>query len=114
MQKIFDALLAIIEIAAEFAASKKIECLLIFILCFLSNIILYPQGAINRFMIHLIDIIFLPLPSTPENWKLANILADFAASNPHVGWGILWEIIQMPLGLLALFLAYKVIVFVKW
>lgn len=109
MQLIFNAILKILEVVED----KKFECLLFTLICFAINVIAYPQGAINQFMVHVVDVTFLVLPSTPEDWKLASILADFAASNPHIGWGILWEIIQVPLGLLMMFLGVKVIQFVK-
>jgi hypothetical protein len=113
MQLIFETLLVLVEYVASVAWAKKYECLIAFILCFLWNVISYPQGAINQFMVHVIDVVVVGLPSTPEDYKLASILADFAASNTAIGWGVLWEIIQIPMGLLGMLLVVKMIQFLK-
>jgi hypothetical protein len=113
MQLIFETLQILVKYASSIAWSKKYECLIAFILCFLWNVISYPQGAINQFMIHITDVAVAGLPATPQDYKLASILADFAASNTAVGWGVLWEIIQIPIGLLSMLLVIKMIQFLK-
>lgn len=113
MQKIFDALIELISILPALTWSKKYECIIAFILCFIWNVISYPQGAVNQFMIHIVDVVFEVLPSTPENYKLASILSDFAVSNTAIGWGVLWQIIQVPMGLLSMLLVIKLISFIK-
>jgi hypothetical protein len=113
MQEIFDSIGAVFDVVKATLWSKKYECLLGVILCFIWNVIEDPEGAINQFMIHVVDVVFAQLPSTPEDYKLASILADFAASNTAIGWGVLWEIIQVPMGLLSMLLVIKLIQFLK-
>ncbi len=113
MQKIFDVLVQVLSVLGSFAESNKWQCALGFLICFAYSVVSNPQGAINQFMIHVVDVVFLVLPSTPQNYKLANILADFGASNTVIGWGVLWQVIQLPLGLLGSLLVVKLIKFIK-
>ena len=74
-----------------------------------------PAGAINTFFIKAIDIVLLPFPSTPNNLKLANLLASFATSVPVVGWGILSDILVVLFSFLSIYLLvklYKLIPFI--
>lgn len=87
--------------------AKKYEAAIALVLCLMVATISNPQGAINQFMIHCIDVIFELWPETPSHLKIASILSKFAAKVPSVGWGILWETIQGLLGILTLVLFVK-------
>ena len=51
-----------------------------------------PQGAINTFMILLIDIVYEVFPQTPDQYKIASLLSSFAVNYPQIGWGTVYEI----------------------
>lgn len=113
MENISQFVTYIASILKDIAWSKKWETSLGVIIVTVWSTVTNPQGAINQFMIHVVDVVFKHLPETPDNYKLATILSDFAASNTTIGWGLIWEIIQVPMGLLAMFLVIKLIQFVK-
>jgi|SRR6476646_7780531 len=77
------------------------------IFCFILECIRNPQGAINSFMCHAIDIVADVFPSTPHQYQIASILADFGASWSVIGWGILWQTLEGCLGLLSIYLVVK-------
>lgn len=71
----------------------KIVCpALVAIICMLHQIINNPDGAINTFMIFLFDNFYGFFPSTPEQFKIANMLNAFATDYPNIGWGVVYEI----------------------
>lgn len=53
-----------------------------------------PQGAINHFMILIIDMVYSVFPSTPDSFTVGHNLQLFADSYPEIGWGVLFEIYQ--------------------
>lgn len=62
------------------------------IVCFLYNIINNPEGAINQFMIFLVDMVYSLFPSTPQQYTIGYMLSQFAAEHPYIGWGVIYEI----------------------
>jgi len=67
-----------------------------------------PEGAVNTFMINLIDLIIDHFPSTGNNYKLGTMLSNFYNGLPSfVPSSAISEIFQGIAGMLALFLAVK-------
>jgi hypothetical protein len=77
------------------------------IICFVAACIRNPEGAINLFMIKLIDIISVPFPSTPSQYKLGTILTAFFNTYDNIGYDTLFEIFQGIFGMLAIYLGVK-------
>jgi hypothetical protein len=69
------------------------------IICFMYIVIQNPEGAINQFMITIISSVLILFPSTPSNFKVANLLQSIASANPTFGWGVVFEIFQGASGL---------------
>lgn len=62
------------------------------IICFVYNCISNPTGAINQFMITIIDMVYGLFPSTPINYTIGYMLRQFASQYPLIGWGVVYEI----------------------
>lgn len=78
------------------------------IITLIYNCVKNPKGAINTFMIHSIDIITSPLPSTPDNYKLSSMLSSFYAAIPQqIGVGVISEIMNGIIGMLGIYLIFK-------
>lgn len=73
-----------------------------------------PSGAVNTFMIILIDIILVIFPSTPEEYKIRTLLAAMAESYPVFGWGIVSQIFVGIFGMLAIFFSVKLFRFLPF
>ncbi len=73
-----------------------------------------PEGAVNTFLIKIIDLIHPIFPSTPDNLKIFSLLDEVAGSMPSVGRAIVYDVAQT-LSVLAGFLVivkiYKLIPF---
>lgn len=78
------------------------------IVCFFWQVITYPEAAINQFMITIISSVFVLFPSTPENFKVANLLQSTATAFPLIGWGPVYEIYQGASGLFAISMIMRV------
>jgi len=78
----------------------------IFILIYQS--IQNPDGAINTFMIRLIDLIIVIFPENPENYKIGTMLSNFYSILPsYIPTSAISEIMQGIGGMLAIFLVIK-------
>ncbi len=62
------------------------------IICLVYNCIENPEGAVNQFMILLIDMVYNLFPSTPTTFTVGYMLRQFAAEHPYIGWGSIYEI----------------------
>lgn len=83
----------LIKIVKTTEPSIKISTLAIgSIVCFIYNVIADPDGAINQFMIFLIDMVYSLFPSTPTQYTIGSMLSSFAAEHPAIGWGSVYEI----------------------
>ena len=106
--QLLQGLLSALPVLAEIIIKNKNACGVGFLICFATNCILDPTGAINQFMITCIDIIVIPFPSTPDNYKLANLLYQFSQQLPSIGWGAVNEVFSGIFGMLTIYLSYKV------
>ena len=106
--QIAQGILSALPILAEILIKNRNACGVGFLLCFATNCILDPSGAINQFMITCIDLITSVFPSTPDNYKLANLLYEFSQQVPSIGWGAVNEIFEGIFGMLAIYLSYKI------
>lgn len=77
------------------------------VFCFLWDVIQHPNGALNKFMIWIIDYLLVIIPSTPDEYKLANMLIAFSEQVPSIGFDIIWEIFSGITGMLAIYLIVK-------
>jgi hypothetical protein len=74
----------------------------------LTTAVRYPQSSINQFMIWCIDIVLLPLPSTPDQYKLGTLASNFLNSIPEqLGSGVVVELLSGIFGMLAIYLVFK-------
>lgn len=74
-----------------------------FIICFIYWCIKNPAGAINTFMIKLIDLIVGYFPSTPDQYKLINLFNNMLSQLSFLGADLLQEIVNIFVGILAIF-----------
>ena len=77
------------------------------IIAFIWQVISNPVGAINQFMIHVINIILPLWPSTPSNLRVGSLIDNFGSSFPLIGSGIIAEIFNTLLGALSIFILIK-------
>lgn len=77
------------------------------IICLLVSAIENPEGAINTFMKICIDLVVVPLPSTPDNFKLATLIAQFDNAFPVLGGGVISELLEGVVGLSVIFFSIK-------
>ncbi|WP_055076227.1 hypothetical protein [Pseudanabaena sp. 'Roaring Creek'] len=70
--------------------------------------ILDPTGAVNTFMIMLIDLVKGVLPDTPKDMTIASWVTSFQSSFPMVGGEILVEVINGILGMIGLLMIFKI------
>lgn len=108
LQKIWDA----ISYFSLYPA--KVALILLLPACVLAASVANPKGAVNTFMIKLIDIIFEFWPSTPDDKKIGYMLGEFALEYPGIGWGPLYEImhgVAILFGLILFFKLYKALPF---
>ncbi|MEM9817615.1 MAG: hypothetical protein AAF827_14600 [Cyanobacteria bacterium P01_D01_bin.6] len=71
-----------------------------------------PEGAVNSFLVRLIDWIAPYMPSTPENLKLANLI--FSGGAIPIGQAVLndvFQLIGLMLGVVLIIKIYKLIPF---
>jgi hypothetical protein len=113
MQKIFLGLLRLIKIGFDFCWIHKLKAMIILIVCFSVESINNPSGFINFWLLAFINLILGFLPSTPDDLKIHNLLSDFAASYPFIGWGLIVEVIQVPMGFLFMNITLKMIKFLR-
>lgn len=79
------------------------------IFCTMYTAIKNPQGAINTFFIHCIDVVLVAWPSTPEEYQIGTLLTAFSTALPNFGWGIIYEIMRGIVGMLMIFTTVKII-----
>jgi hypothetical protein len=70
--------------------------------------ILDPTGAVNSFMIMLIDLVKGVLPDTPQGMTIASWVTSFQSSYPMIGGEILVEVINGILGMIGLLAIFKI------
>ena len=73
-----------------------------------------PTGAVNLFLVKMIDNIAIFFPETPENYKIASLITEIDYKLPIVGKAIIYEIFQtisIILGILSVIKIYKLIPF---
>ena len=87
-----------IKISAVFSAT---------IICLIYNCISNPAGAVNHFMVILIDNFYGIFPSTPEHYTIGFMLEEFAKEHPYVGWGVIYEIFAGMSGMFGLWCVVK-------
>lgn len=103
MQKIFDAILHV------GVPQAKLAIILLPVVCIIASAFINPSGAVNTFMIKMIDIMFEFWPSTPDDKKIGYILSTFALEYPQIGWGPIYEVFQGVAGILTLALFIKLV-----
>lgn len=103
MQKIFDA---IIHVGTSPA---KLALILLPVACIIAAAFADPSGAVNTFMIKMIDVMFAFWPSTPNDKNIGHILSTFALEYPQIGWGLIYEVFQGIAGILTLALFIKLV-----
>lgn len=74
-----------------------------------SSAFINPQGALNTFLIKVIDMIFLFWPSTPTHMQIGYLLNQFALQFPALGMGLVYEIMAGVGGILLLVMFFKLI-----
>ena len=67
-----------------------------------------PNGAINTFMILLIDLVKGVFPDTPNDMTISSWVLSFQNSFPVIGGSILIETINGVLGMIALMMIIKI------
>jgi hypothetical protein len=77
------------------------------IICVVYNAVKYPEKAINLWICRVIDMIVGNLPSTPNNMKLGYMISIVLEDTP-IGGNTLVEIFSGLLGLLSIYLVWKV------
>ncbi len=70
--------------------------------------IIDPTGAVNTFMIMLIDLVKVVFPDTPPDMTIASWVASFQSSYPMIGGEILIEVINGILGMISLLMIFKI------
>ena len=73
-----------------------------------------PEGAVNTFLVRMIDNIAPLFPQTPESLKVANIIDSVGETMPVVGKAVVFEVFQtisIIFGILAVIKIYKLIPF---
>lgn len=103
----------LLELAQKSQSAKK-EIMICAILCFITECIANPKGAINTFIIHFIDISASILPSTPPQLTLSGFLSSYQATNPLFSVGILSEIFTIVFPLLSIYLVIKLYKFLPF
>lgn len=78
------------------------------IVYFLYSVLQDPNGAINSFIILIIDHVIDIFPSTPEEYTIGFLLTNFAEEVPYIGWGVVYEIFEGMAGMFALWSVIKV------
>ena len=67
-----------------------------------------PNGAINTFMILLIDLVKAIFPDNPPSMSVSSWVTSFQAAFPIVGGSVLVEVINGILGMIALIAVIKI------
>jgi len=67
-----------------------------------------PNGAINTFMILLIDLVKVVFPDTPSNMTIASWVTSFQNAFPLIGGAVLIETINGVLGMIGLLAIIKI------
>lgn len=67
-----------------------------------------PNGAINTFMILIIDLVKNVFPNTPDDMKIASWVASFQDTFPIIGGAILVETLNGVLGMIAMMAIIKI------
>lgn len=78
------------------------------IIAFLLGALADPQGWMNSVVIKTIDAFAFFLPSTPEELKIANLIASIADELPGFGKAVIFEIFQGIGGIVGISLAIKI------
>ena len=104
----FSLFLDVLTVLTELVAKNKATCAsVVTVICFGWNVVTYPRGAVNQFMIMVVDMIASVFPSTPSQYQLYSMLDAFAAKFPQVGWGVIYEIFSGISGMLGIYLTIK-------
>jgi hypothetical protein len=77
------------------------------IICVIYNAVKYPEKATNLWICRIIDMIIEYLPKTPDNMKLGYLMNQITNTIP-VGTGTLTEIFTGIIGLLSIYLVWKI------
>jgi hypothetical protein len=113
MQKLFNALLKVVQFINDLSYWSKIALPAFVTFCFTMECILNPQGAWNFAMCALIDVIVAGMPVTGENYQIANILLAFSQNYPFIGLGVIMEVMSTLFVILVMFTTVKMIRFVR-
>ncbi|NMF57105.1 hypothetical protein [Pseudanabaena yagii] len=70
--------------------------------------IIDPNGAVNTFMIMLIDLVKGVFPDTPQGMTIASWVTSFQQSYPMIGGEVLVEVINGVLGMISLLMIFKI------
>lgn len=89
-------------------AAKVSQVAVAAIVYFLYSVLLDPTGAINSFMIMIVDHVYDFFPATPEQYTIGFMLTEFAADYPYIGWGVVYEIFIGMAGMFSLWCVIKV------
>ena len=75
------------------SVSTKInQTVIVTLVYFAYNCVNNPEGAINTFMIMLIDMVYGFFPVTPNHYTIGYMLTEFSSQFPSIGWGVIYQI----------------------
>ena len=78
------------------------------IVCVIYNAVKYPEAALNLWICRVIDMFVEHLPSTPDSYKIGNMMSALINSQPVIGSAVFSEIFSGVLGMLSIYLVWKV------
>jgi hypothetical protein len=113
MQKLYGALIRIVDIIGQFVFANSFFTGLALIICFMAEAIRNPAGYINFYFCNFIDTIADIMPSTPSQYQISEIITDFVVSYPFVGLGVLMQVLKGLFGILGIYIVAKMITFVR-
>ena len=102
MNLLFNIFLKYIKPLLVFAVSTNL------VLQVIIGAIKNPTGAVNTFLIKIIDLIHPIFPSTPESLKMSSLIEEIDAVIPVVGKSIIFEVLELILIILGVSLVVKI------
>lgn len=108
MQQIFTVLLKLFKFLGD--SSQKIDWAITTLagfICLIAESFRNPEGAINTFMIKVVEVMLIAWPQTPPEYKIANLILGMRSYFPGFQWVIVLEIVQGLAGILAIVLIVK-------
>lgn len=88
---------------------KCAAALAIPLLCLATAAVADPKGAVNTFMLHMVDATFSVWPSTPPNMKIGYLVAEFIGQVPLADNFYVLQTLSGVTGILAIVIFFKVL-----